>query len=189
MASRSSTWGPHRSSWELRQYTARPEADGSDDDLEVEIDNMTPSKCSTKFMNLLIELKLASALSAKQVCLLAFWAKGGSLCDPGATLSLRPGQSGGNYSRHFDRCVGLDKELKGELYKVPLPGSSRTTLGRCVLPGFAHLVYKDLQEELTALPDVKAQIRRGVEEAFWGPLLRDHVLKHGAQNTALRTQL
>ncbi len=90
MASSSSGFGPTVPTWEQRDYAQEGGDEGAPSEDEGRIDQMTATDCSAAFLQMLIQLKIAGALSAKQACLLSFCAKGGGLCDPGASLALPP---------------------------------------------------------------------------------------------------
>lgn len=72
-----------------------------------------------------MELKLRGVLSAKQVCLLAFWADRAGACGVGH-LGLGPNKQSGKYSRHFDEALGSSESAE-DLYRVTL--SKRSKVG------------------------------------------------------------
>ena len=54
-------------------------------------------------------------LSAKQACVLAFYAQAAGMVGEGGSLSMPPGRTGGNYSAHFDRKTGMEGALDAEV--------------------------------------------------------------------------
>ena len=177
-------WTRRRYAWEGRQYgapaaaaTEGPQDDGADTDVEA----LSPAECSAEFFNLLVSLKVKGVISAKQACLLSFWAKGGGLCEPGSKLALSPARSGGAFSAHFDRVVGLDEGMRADLYTLDVPGHERCTLGRSPVSHSAVLGYHALAQEIAATPDFYAKLDAKVLAGFWGDLYKAHPLMRGVR--------
>ena len=68
---------------------------------------------------MLVDLKLLNVLSARQTCVLAFWASRAGATGFAADLALRPDQQSGSYCRHFDKVVGCSPH-DHEFYNVKL---------------------------------------------------------------------
>ena len=100
--------------WELRHYE-ESEAGSDSDEAEPGLDKMSYTQRSTEFLNMLVHLKVSGILSAKEACILSFWARKGGLCDPGGSLAVHPSKAGGAFSKHFDKTIGLDQENEGRL--------------------------------------------------------------------------
>ena len=56
---------------------------------------------------MLTHLKSIGTLSAKQTCVLAFWAGKAGACGEVSTMGLRPDQDSGEYSKKFDKWAGV----------------------------------------------------------------------------------
>lgn len=184
MASSSTGWRPRQSDWEFREYPESVgELDGSDGEKEVDPDNMTQTECSQEFLNFIVHLKLTGTLSARQACTLSFWAKRGGLCEPGSALALDPRRDGGAASKHFDKALGIDQEVKGDFYNFPLPVLERFSLGRGEIVCAANMLYKRVKQEIEAIPGFFDDLQAAVETESWGPRFRAHplVLRHGAR--------
>jgi hypothetical protein len=176
MNSSSSQWSAHHAlSWDQREY-ADPHADDHDSNCDIDPDDMNLEECSIEFLNLLTSLKLAGTLSAKQVCLLSFWARGGGLCNPGASLAVHPAKEGGAFSKHFDKVIGLDRELKGEFYEFPMPMLERWSLGRTVGPNFANFAYKQIKSEVENVPGFWDSLRADIDKGDFGLAYSEHPL-------------
>ncbi len=93
--------------FELREFAAAAPSAADSEESE-----LTGEACSERFFDLLVQLKTASKLSAKDVCVISYWASKAGLCGRGADLALAPSAESSNYSRHFDRVVGV--ELDGD---------------------------------------------------------------------------
>ena len=79
---------------------------------------------------MLIELKMRGTLTAKHVCVLAYWAKGAGVVSPGSDLAMHPKCTGGRFSAHFDHVTGMDEGIKGDWFSVPVPSYSQCDLSR-----------------------------------------------------------
>ena len=85
--------------------------DGSDDILG---EDMDPGLASIELVSLLMSLKTRGALSAKQCCILAWFAsKAGAVGSDLQQMASKPGQDSGQYSRHLDRWVGVNIKDQG----------------------------------------------------------------------------
>eukprot|EP00969_Alexandrium_andersonii_P008837 386576-Alexandrium_andersonii.AAC.1 len=69
-------------------------------------------------------LKHNTTLSAKQACLIAFWATKAGAAGAVAHLSFRPNAPSGHYSRHWDSAVGTKIENL-DWYHLPVPLNNR----------------------------------------------------------------
>lgn len=173
MASSSSGWN-RRSSWEDREYAEPADVQSSDDEPPT-AENLTQEESSLEFFNYVVHLKMSGILSAKQACILSYWAKGGGLSEPGSSLALPPQRVGGAFSKHFDKVVGIDLEMNSEYYELNMPSIQRFSLGRCVSVCAASMVHKTLKQEIDGTPHFFDDVAAGGDK-FWGPVLRKHEL-------------
>ena len=67
----------------------------------------TPAEAGETFAELLISCRLKGVLSARQTCLLAYWAGKAGACGPAADFGLRPGEPTGHCQRKIDTYLGL----------------------------------------------------------------------------------
>ena len=80
----------------------------------------------------LVDLKLKGVLTARQACILAFWAKGAGMTGKGSLLAHSPQDQGGNLSKKFDRTVCHEERPEG-LSDLMVLGHDRSVLGRARL--------------------------------------------------------
>ena len=60
------------------------------------------------FFSYLVELKIkGKAVTARDVCVLSFWAKGAEMTGQGASLALHPSTSGGIFNSKSAKASGL----------------------------------------------------------------------------------
>lgn len=78
----------------------------------------------------LVELKLKGVLSARQTCLLAYYASLAGAVGQVSSLAAHPEKQSGEYSRVFDKAVPLGSASDEEKYKVSVASKSRITAGR-----------------------------------------------------------
>ena len=175
MAASSSSWARRLSSWEQRAYApaAEPPAGGDvveddDDGDETDVESLSPEACSEEFLNMLVKLKLRGDISATSACGLAFWAKGAGLIGRGADLALNPNRTGGHFSEHFDKVIGLDIAEEGDRHmcQLAVPGHERCTLGRTVIQTAASLAHHLLAEEVASTPSLTTA--PAASEHSWG---------------------
>eukprot|EP00969_Alexandrium_andersonii_P008456 369064-Alexandrium_andersonii.AAC.1 len=118
MSSSSSQWAPPRRLWTPAMQpdpppvpsppTRMPSAasleteEEEEEDADIDPNLLTRAECGEEFAALLQEYKRLSILSAKQACLLAFWASKAGADGDAKKLGFRPGAPSGHYSRHWD---------------------------------------------------------------------------------------
>jgi hypothetical protein len=99
--------------------------------------------------HMLISLKLQNVLSAKQTCVLAFWAARSGATGMVTELSMRPDQSSGAYSRHFDKVVGCAPDDL-DFYKVKVARRVRFEACRRWAPVATLAPHEVLAEEFAS---------------------------------------
>ena len=165
------------SSWETRDYSylARDNVGGEESDGEV-----TQCDAGKLFFDMLVQLKMQGQLSAKHVCVLSHWAKLAGIASPGDALALEPTRTGGAFSAHFDRVVGLDSLLKQDWYQVQIPCHSRHSAARTSFSLAVKPAFESVADELfvCGLEAVCARIKAALAKAEWAPSFTDHPLVH-----------
>ena len=79
-----------RASWETREYVdaADPVHVLGEDDLDLEA--LSPRECSIHLFDMIVAMKMAGTISAKQACLLAYWVKRAGVGEPVSDLAFPP---------------------------------------------------------------------------------------------------
>ena len=155
-------WKRRRHDWTLKA-AALAEARGPgplpedqeschDDEEESDTENWGPEDFSTEFFELLVTLKLAGLLTAKKVCLLSYYARGGGLAGQGSDLAVPPGRTGGFYSTHFDKVTGIAESMAEDSYQLEVPGHCKHELGRSTVTYNVDLPHAALGDELALGP-------------------------------------
>ena len=161
-------------SWELRAYPDPDAGEGSDREQLQELDAF---QCSAEFLHMLIQLKISGALSAKQACLLSYWASRGGLIGEGALLGAPPGKTGGTYSNKFDKVTGVN--LRGHFYDLHVPCFERWSHSRVIRPIATSLVHNEIIKEVESTPTFWSDMPRLAETTSWGPVWLNHPLVRG----------
>lgn len=110
--------------------------------------DITAPEAGEELFLTLVEFKLRGLLSARQTCVLAFWASRAGAVGPASEIALRPEKSSGEYSRHFDKVVAGSTNSDAELYKVPLARRARSDASRLMGEIPMVLPHEALMEEL-----------------------------------------
>ena len=97
-----------------------------DDDLEgdhiADDSDLTQEQASCELFDLLIYLKLqGKPISARDVCLISYYASLGGLVGEAAKLAKPPGLQTGKYNARFKKCTHFQDELDN-VTLVPVPG-------------------------------------------------------------------
>lgn len=97
----SSSWDNWTATWSAPEPVAE-----QDSDAEIDYENVTSDVAAEELGGMLLELKLTNALSARQCCVLAFWAHRAGAKGLVEKLGMAPDKNTGAYSRHFDKVIG-----------------------------------------------------------------------------------
>ena len=150
--------------WELKDYSAIAAANGlptgdpdqydiDDDDGDDNLSDCSigeQEEASIELFNYLVQLKFSGILSAKHVCIIAYWAKEAGLSGRAAKLAASP--EGKNFSRAFDRATGMNTHMKADLYEFQVPGSEPASLSRVPVNMCTTFVFKELAAEVVRSP-------------------------------------
>ena len=171
------SWIASESNWEQRCYSHLEESDQDDDDDDdstTDIEEMSADDCAAEFHDFLVSLKMRGQITAKTACILAWWAKQGGLNNAGTRLAVKPSRTGGAFSEHFDRVVGLNS--CDDVYTISVPGHERATLGRATIPTTVNLLHHALAEEISQTPSFWETLDDMVVRKLLPPAYYDHEL-------------
>ncbi len=127
------------------------------------------------FHDMLVDLKCKGSISAKQACLLSYWAGKAGAKGKASALSQKPGQQSGSYSRRFDIVVGagLSSLL---LFWMPVIRTHRFDASRRFEDLPVRLPHEALKSELNSSPIPLEALTRAVAEGD----LPERYLQHPA---------
>lgn len=139
-----------------------------------------------ELFEMLFRLKATNVLSAKQACVLAFWAHRAGACGPVRCLALAPDRQSGKFSRRFDDACGTSGKPDG-LYSAPLALKVRHDAARVWDTIPIRTPLEALEAELEGSPEPKAELQRAIEADEMPPAFKRHpaVLGAGADELVL----
>ena len=85
----------------------------------------------------------------------------------GSELAVAPTRTGGAFSAHFDKVLGLDEVLQRPWYTVDVPLFSKHDVARVVRPLAVTPVYEALAMELAETPDLQEKLADSVAAGQW----------------------
>ena len=142
-----------RHSWEaaalhMQSSGAVPVLDDHDetwgaDDVDDNDPKLAVDLATQAFLNYLLDLADESKISAKDVCVLCWYASKAGMSDDVRRIGFRPDAPSGHYQRHLDSVLDF-AERQSQFYKLQVVGTrkqdaSRSTFDMCVVPG--HEVF------------------------------------------------
>ena len=122
----------------------------------------------------LIGLKLSGMLSARQACILAFWAtKGGLVNEVLNKIAVRPTAQSGYFSQVFDRVLGT-KPSDTEVYEVNVGLRLRHDASRRFDPVPIIPPHEVLAKEMAVSDEAEREFRAAVANNELPPLYWEH---------------
>ena len=143
-----------------------PQLDWGGDEPELGAEQLTPQEAGEELAHLLINLRLKGDISAKQCCILAYWASAAGAVGPCAEFAMPPDRTGGRYQRKLDQYLKVAADLP--LYTVPTPGHDRGTADRVVHDLQMMPPHEALAAELAGNPGILQELAR-TPPGTWGP--------------------
>ena len=154
------SWECEVENWE--EYTSDEGGEVSSDGDSTDVDAYYTQQFSTaeaqeELVNFLLERHWKGKMTAKDVCLVAWWCGQAGLSEVGA-LGLSPTSNTGNYRRHLDAYL---KQQEGEtpgtqLYTVPMPAFVRASGDRAVHNLQTRPAHEAVAQEMEAIDVHKA---------------------------------
>ena len=136
-----------------------------------ELREPTREEAGDIFGDMLVDLKFSNHLSAKQCCLLAYWAtkcQGTGFCEelamaPETTPGVEgtPDEQTGRWNRHFNRVVRHTQHLQ-DCYYLDVPYFAKSEAERSARPIPVLHPVAALSRELQATPDLRSLLDRMV---------------------------
>ena len=93
--------------------------DNIDDSKGIDYTNIPPLEAGVEFVEFIISMKLANVISARQACVLSFFASKAGAVGPCSDLAMPPNKQSGKYHKRFDKVVGT-KPSDANHYSLPL---------------------------------------------------------------------
>ena len=155
--------GERPACWEaaLRHWEAElhdPDAgqgSGSEDDFAHQ--EPTEEDAAMELGTMICEMKAKGNLTAKDACIMSWWACKSGVGGLVAQLAMAPGKSSGNYAKHFDRVLGAGVE-DDDLYELRVPAYHRSTDSRVLATLSALPLHEAADEEIRSSADLRAKL-------------------------------
>ena len=97
-------------SWEAPHEAKQPQG----------AENSDKSEAGLELAALLLQLRTEERLTAKDTCLIGYWASEAGAQGPVKELGLGPGRPTGHYQRHLDRKCGM-RVRADDFYEIAVP--------------------------------------------------------------------
>ena len=117
---------------------------------------------------------MSGVLSARHVCILSHWATLGGLKGSGATLAVPPTRTGGAFSAHFDKVLGMREVMKQSWYEIKIPCHIRHDVSRSIVDTAALPAFDALENELVEDPGMITKFNANFAECDWAPNYLQH---------------
>ena len=140
------------------------DASDSDDD-----DIIDEQRAGEMLSEMLLSLYFASDLSAKQMCVLSWWAHHAGAKGQVKYFAFSPNAaSTGHFQRHIDSVLKLDASKTGK-YKVTVPTYQKHDVSRSAHKMMAHPPHEELYKELEANPEQLTELQQSLDRREWPP--------------------
>ena len=128
----------------------------------------------SEFTDLLLELKHKGKLSAKDVCVLCYWAARAGARGPAKRMSYPPNSQSGKFQPHLDRILGIARDLEEDEYVISTPGYDRHELSRVTLKIPALPPHETLTREWEKSRQHIADLQDQIRNKEWTKAYHDH---------------
>ena len=154
---------------EFERYGEHADAADSDDE-------PSQSEASQELADFLVYLKLKGKLSARDICVIAYWGKLAGLVGAAAELAKSPDAQSGKYQAHLDKVLKINDAIVDDEYILRVPGYDKYGLTREIQPVPVLPCHEALQSELDSTPDLPVRLRSSVEGHEWTQSYTEHPL-------------
>ena len=103
--------------------------DWDDEEGDDPVEN-TPEQDQQEFYDMTVDLYFQGKLNARDLCVLAHWAKKAGAQGPIVDLAFNPKSHSSHFQRHLDIALGL-KVHDQKMYKMEVPIFNKQFAGRC----------------------------------------------------------
>ena len=157
-------------SWEAPREAQEPQG----------AENSDMSEAGLELAELLLQLRTEGRLTAKDTCLIGYWASQAGAQGPVKELGLGPGRPTGHYQRHLDRKCGMRGQAE-DFYQIAVPAHTKHNVERTVINVSVAPPHECLHREYTEDPDLTAKAK----DIEWPPSVLEHKVFKGSGGTAV----
>ena len=131
--------------------------------------------------DMLVELKFSGSLSAKDVCVLMFYARICGLECPAVDFAYKPESLRAHFNRHFNIVLGFGQALE-QSYTLRVPGYNHMQGKPCTMEVPCFPAHELLDNELIGSPELEEQLSHGVANNEWTEQYKTHPVVRGSRN-------
>ena len=135
---------------------------------------MSAEVAEVELFDMLVYLKLTYVLSAKQCCVLAFWASKSGSSGGVQKLAVKPDAQSGKFSKRFDDAVGSKPNDSSDLYSVSVGRRVRYDATRVFDAIPICLPHECLVKELSSSSAPVAELKQALELGELPPAYLNH---------------
>ena len=165
-------WEQDIHAWEQDAFGEYPEESGSE--TEVNYDEILAEEAGEELASMIVDLKLQGILSAKQACVLSFFASRAGASGFVGALAMKPSAHSGSFSRHFDMVLGVRPQEGEEFYSMPVPGFKRTEAARVTFQLPCWPPHEAIDEEQRSTPDMPRKLAQAIADGELPPSYAAH---------------
>lgn len=162
-----------RHSWEdVAGAGGASDSDAADANSDSDFGKGPPPNPGEMFFEFVTDLYFRGVLSARNLCVLCWWAKLSGLTGPATECAYKPDAAMGSFQRHLNRVLGFN-DADAQLYEVPIIGHSRHDLSRSTT--FVPMLppHEIIHREISETPELRQQLEQACRsdtfaENYWG---------------------
>ena len=130
-----------------------PQEDGASSEDECAFEEVVDEAAGDELANVLLEMHYAGRMSAKTLCIVAWYAARAGAKGAIGNLALRPSSSSGHFQRKVDRSQGVNLKAHG-FYLVDTPGQRKWEMPRSIYPTPIRLPHEVVEAEIQTDPTI-----------------------------------
>ena len=161
-----------RPAWDIP--TGGGDSGAEDSDIE-NVDDIGVGDAQQLFCDLLLDLKVRGKLSAKDVCVLSWYASKGGLGGGCQELAYRPDAPSGHFQRRLDAVTWMSSKVD-DAYIINLPSFDKYHASRCELRVPFLPLHESMQRELEEDPTIEDRLQKSLCENEWAKDYHEHPL-------------
>ncbi len=175
MAASSTDWESRARDEERFEADEQDSGGSSESDGEEDI-YLSGVQAGEEMMETLLGLYYANKLTAKWLCIIAWWASRAGAAGPANKYAFRPNDpSTGHYQRHIDAVTGVSLR-DPSAYRINVPGREKHDLGRASHATQVGFPLEDLEKELQDTPSVWDALDARLRDGQMPPAYTNHVV-------------
>ena len=125
------------------------------------------------FAEALLLLKMKGKISARDVCVLSYYAKHAGLTGPAVDFAYKPSSPSGHFQRHLDRVLKIDSRVS-DAYEFDVPKFERLRGERTTETIPSLLASEQLAKEVEETPGIQFRLEESLACREWASVYTSH---------------